>query len=582
MIDASAEGDSVWVAAGQYKPNTYPLGCPECINSRFYTFFVKVGLHLFGNFAGTETDISQRDFSGSTTVLSGDLNGDDSVNGSFTEFEINGNTENIYHVLTVAVISSSNLPVTIDGFTIKGGNANGNDNYLINNISVTKFEGGGIFTRNQLTTITNCYIYHNSAKYGAGIFSYSQNTIINNNIIASNKANVRGGGIATDETINTISNNSIIGNSGFYDGGGIYCYNSESDYINNEISGNASEYDGGGISFLEGTNNIINNTISNNYAGQKGGAINTIYGTNTIKDNIIANNTANIDGGGLYFSTGINLVVNNVIYNNTGETHGGGMYISNSTIALTNNTIVRNSSNFSGGGIHAVNGTINYTNNIFWGNLKNSANNIASADVHFYYGTKTFKNNLFQLDSTLYTGINYSLGVNSQGNLFAQNPLFLNIDNPQGIDQLYFTEDDGLRLQTNSPALNAGILIDAPETDILGTIRDTQPDLGAYENGVPVGIQPITDSKPTVTLHAYPNPTSDAITFTFTTPIIESSSLLLYSIDGRNITSLYKSTTQAGETNTVTIDTTAFTPGTYCAVLRCRTGLAQHRTIIIK
>ena len=106
MINESADGDSVWVAAGVYKPNSYPTNCIGCYSVKHYTFFVKAGVQLFGNFNGTETAGSQRDFSTNTTVLSGDLNGDDSVNGSFTEFEINGNTENIYHVLTVAVIST--------------------------------------------------------------------------------------------------------------------------------------------------------------------------------------------------------------------------------------------------------------------------------------------------------------------------------------------------------------------------------------------------------------------------------------------------------------------------------------------
>ncbi len=78
---------------------------------------------MFGNFNGTETDISQRDFGSDTTMLNGDLNDDDEVNGGFADLTITGNNENVYHVLTVADISFGNIPVTIDGFTIKGGNA---------------------------------------------------------------------------------------------------------------------------------------------------------------------------------------------------------------------------------------------------------------------------------------------------------------------------------------------------------------------------------------------------------------------------------------------------------------------------
>ncbi len=41
MIDASAPGDSVWVATGEYKPNSYPANCIGCGNSKYYTFLLK-------------------------------------------------------------------------------------------------------------------------------------------------------------------------------------------------------------------------------------------------------------------------------------------------------------------------------------------------------------------------------------------------------------------------------------------------------------------------------------------------------------------------------------------------------------
>ncbi len=113
MINESADGDSVWVAAGEYKPNSFPPNCVGCENSRHYTFYVKDGVRLFGNFNGTETNINQRDFSGNTTFLSGDLNGDDVVTGSFIDLEITGNEENVYHVVLVTDMTGGNIPVTI-------------------------------------------------------------------------------------------------------------------------------------------------------------------------------------------------------------------------------------------------------------------------------------------------------------------------------------------------------------------------------------------------------------------------------------------------------------------------------------
>ncbi len=124
MINASSQGDSVWVAAGEYKPNSYPPECPDCTNSRYYTFYIKDGVSLFGNFNGTEIDITQRDFGINTTFLSGDFNNDDVMIDSTLYKYIANNDENAYHVILVSDISAGNLPVTIDGFTIKGGNAN--------------------------------------------------------------------------------------------------------------------------------------------------------------------------------------------------------------------------------------------------------------------------------------------------------------------------------------------------------------------------------------------------------------------------------------------------------------------------
>ena len=188
MINASSQGDSVWVAAGEYKPNSFPPNCVGCENSRFYTFYVKDGIRLFGNFDGTETDIAQRDFSGNTTFLSGDLNGDDIVIGGFIDLTITNNVENVLHVILISDTSSENLPVTVDGFTIKGGNASYDLFYIVNGMIIRKDKGGGIFAVNQFLIITNCFIVNNFAQMGGGIYCTSQNTIITNNIIANNIA----------------------------------------------------------------------------------------------------------------------------------------------------------------------------------------------------------------------------------------------------------------------------------------------------------------------------------------------------------------------------------------------------------
>jgi hypothetical protein len=581
MINESAITDSVWVAAGEYKPNSYPANCIGCDNSRHYSFWIKGGVRLFGNFNGTETDISQRDFSNNATILNGDLNDDDVVSGSFPDLEITGNDENVFHVILVSDMNTVVYKVVMDGFTIKNGNANIPSYYNVNGNLVTRNEGGGIYVQNQYNLTTNCMIINNSALFGGGFNSYANITTISNSIITNNISAMHGGGIYFHNIMGQILNNSLIENISLNSGGAVYSVGVDNEIRNNEIIRNSSGNDGGGLCLLGGSSIVFQNIITDNFAANNGGAIYQDFNYISIRENIIAHNRSGISGGGLHLTYSTKNVKNNIIYNNSAEMYGGGLYISNASGYITNNTIVGNSTNSNGGGIYVNNG-INYIiNNVFCDNWLNTEQNVLSADLFLNGGTHTFQSNMLQLESTLYTGANYSLGATAQGNLFAQNPEFVNITNPQGEDFIYYTHDDGFRLQTNSPAINAGTTFLAPEIDILGTVRDSLPDIGAYEYEDVVGIHPNTNSQPTATLNAYPNPATDAITFTFTTPTTNNLILLLYAIDGQNITSLYKGTTQAGQTNTLTIDTKGFTPGTYCAVLRCGNGLAEHRTIVV-
>ncbi|QQS29861.1 MAG: right-handed parallel beta-helix repeat-containing protein [Sphingobacteriales bacterium] len=582
MINASSAGDSVWVAAGEYKPNSYPANCVGCNDSRHYSFWIKGGIRLFGNFVGTETDITQRDFSGNTTILNGDLNGDDIVSSSFPNLEISGNDENVYHVILVSDINTVAFKVIIDGFTIKNGNSNIPSAYTVNGNMVTMNEGGGIYVQNQQNLTTNCVIINNSALFGGGVNSYAYFTTISNNIIVNNISVMHGGGIHFNNITGQILNNSIIGNLALNRGGAVYSIGVNTEIGYNEIVGNNSGNDGGGLCIRGGTSLVYLNVITDNYAANNGGAIFHELNSITIRKNIIAYNAVGISGGGLYLSFDSKTVENNVIYNNSAEMNGGGLYIDATSNFVTNNTIIENIANNKGGGIYVNAGSNNIRNNIFSDNWLNTEQNVISTDLFLNGGTNTFQNNILQLDSTLYTGTNYNLGATAQGNLFAQDPMFLNNTTPEGEDLIYFTGDDGLRLQTNSPAINAGTLINAPTTDILGTFRDTQPDIGAYEHGVFVGIQPNQNGKPTISLDAFPNPATESITFTFTTPTTDITSLILYAIDGKNKVSLYKGTTQANETNTVIVYTNNYTPGIYCAALRCGTGMVEHRTIIIK
>ncbi|MDR0843773.1 MAG: hypothetical protein LBN71_00995, partial [Tannerella sp.] len=99
VINASAPGDTVWVAAGTYTPNR-PADNLTAISpgNRTNAFVVKEDIHLFGGFAGTETELAQR-----TDAASGATNRALSVLAG----------DNVYHVIIFVRTDGA----TLDGFT---------------------------------------------------------------------------------------------------------------------------------------------------------------------------------------------------------------------------------------------------------------------------------------------------------------------------------------------------------------------------------------------------------------------------------------------------------------------------------
>ena len=112
MINASANGDEVWVASGTYLPTLDVAGNGTPSDNRNKTFLLKSGVSVYGGFAGTETTLAAGNWTTNTTILSGDLGSVSNIN------------DNAYHV----VLAAGLLAVTnLDGFTITGGNVNKSD-----------------------------------------------------------------------------------------------------------------------------------------------------------------------------------------------------------------------------------------------------------------------------------------------------------------------------------------------------------------------------------------------------------------------------------------------------------------------
>ena len=215
-------------------------------------FTVKSGVKLYGGFAGTETNVNQRETLGKAyqmkyrSVLSGDINGDDEVdpnNFIFPENTTRG--DNAKHVLVLNAFRNSSdnsndnsLSTVVDGLTIAGGHA-------------TDF-GGGIYVKGDVNnsvpySIDRCYLLNNFGLKGGAIY-----------VEASVKAT------ATLSTINqcVVYNNvagTIIGKEN--EGGGIYLAGA-GNIVNSSIFNNEN----GGV-VLSKDANLVNSTVARNTGG---------------------------------------------------------------------------------------------------------------------------------------------------------------------------------------------------------------------------------------------------------------------------------------------------------------------------
>jgi hypothetical protein len=434
--------EEIWVAAGTYKPSAYPQGCSGCATARDYTFHLRDGLKIYGGFAGTETSITARNIAANPTILSGDI-------GTLEDA-----TDNAYHVVLASAAETTGIGMTIDGFSITGGNADVSSVIIVNGYNVFRDLGGGIYATHGTNTLTNNTLYNNSANY-------------------------RGGGVYTYYGTNTLTNNTLHNNSA-YNGGGIYTDDGTNNLTNNTLHNNTADY-GGGISTYYGTNTLTNNTLYNNTANNKGGGISTYYGTNTLTNNTLYNNSAEY-GGGIYTLYGTNTLTNNTLYNNTAY-DGGGVFTIFGTNTLTNNTLYNNSANNKGGGVFTEYSTNTLKNNLFWANQKAGSSTSPGADYEnssTFPASNTFENNILQLPNST-TNYPTTGGTTYTNNIYATDPLLINPADPDGADNTHRTADDGLVVLSHSSAVDNGTSTGSPVEDIIGATRSTLPDIGAYE-----------------------------------------------------------------------------------------------------
>ncbi|MDO8629762.1 MAG: right-handed parallel beta-helix repeat-containing protein, partial [Phycisphaerales bacterium] len=264
-LAAAQSGDQIWVAAGRYVGN----------------FTLALGVELYGGFAGTESELTQRDWTANPTILDGDATG--------------------------SVVTSPSWATTttrIDGFTITNGSAS--------------HYGGGLYLYYSSPSIANNTITGNSAPSGGGLYLYHSSATIANNTIAANGTyyNGGGGGLYLENSTPTIANNTIIVNSAG-SGSGLFLRTSSPTIADNTITGNSAEFDGGGLCLFHSSATIANNTITGNCA-EIGGGLCLDSSSPTVANNTITGNSAGY-GGGLWLYNSSPTIGNTIVaFNSSG------------------------------------------------------------------------------------------------------------------------------------------------------------------------------------------------------------------------------------------------------------------------
>jgi predicted outer membrane repeat protein len=300
----------IWVAAGAYLPTT-PGG------SYTVSFVIAPGTAVYGGFAGSETERTQRNLNSNVSTLSGDIG----VAGVATD-----NSHNIVR-MTGTVGNTITASTVLDGFTISGAYQGGS--------------GGGMYCNgsgagNECSpTLANLQFINNYAVYGGGLYNDGHNS-----------------GKSSPHLTNVTFKNNVVVNEGgamYNDGSG-----GESSPVLNGVtfSGNTTDNDIGGAMEDYGNSNpvLTNVTFSGNGSNLApngivtwntgyGGAIAIIGGSPVLNNVTFSGNSASVFGGAIYNKAGAVLLSNTILWGDSTAGTGPEIYQGTGTTAISSSVI---------------------------------------------------------------------------------------------------------------------------------------------------------------------------------------------------------------------------------------------------
>lgn len=269
-LEKAKDGDEIWVAGGTYTPHA---------TDRTVSFQLKKNVSVYGGFAGTETDLAQRDFRKNPTVLSGNIGRGDK-------------TKN-----TATILKGADGAV-LDGFTVSDAYATDKPrmHLLPSDIQKNDMEvGGGMRNFKVSPVVRNCIFKNNFSPKGGAVYNVQD------------------------------------------------AHASQAQFINVEFTGNTAQIRGGAVSNDLGAMPIfINCRFTGNRCGDKGGAVYNDFAASPVLLNCLIQSNGAVSAGGIGNDGGSSpLLVNVTITDNEASAgFGGGLY---QGTGANNNTILINS-----------------------------------------------------------------------------------------------------------------------------------------------------------------------------------------------------------------------------------------------
>ncbi|MCG8406940.1 MAG: right-handed parallel beta-helix repeat-containing protein [Phycisphaerales bacterium] len=413
------------------------LGEAELPNAAIDEIWVAAGRYTPDSAAGRDATF---ELINNVRIYGGFLNGsefadrDPDLNETVLSGDLAGDDEpgfanNTENSYHVVTADGKDATAVLDGFVIEGGNADLQPHYY----------GGGIRMIGGYATIANCVIRSNTCLlYGAGIYlSFASDEIAT---------------ISDCRFENNVTTNGL--------GGGMYTDNighvilTRCDFVENVAAF------GGGVTLLSPRGTLTNCRFFKNTASSFAGGLFAIPDNpapTSLVNCMFSGNEAVNGGGGISMGVGIVDLINCTLSQNTTAQSDGG------------------------GGVYVSSGTVNATNTIFWENIADGAMD-EKAQLNRFESPSA----VISIIDSIVQGWTGALG----GTGFHADPQFVDSDGP---DNIIGTEDDNLRLQAGSPAIDVGsdaaITATGITVDLDGGPRildgdgdqTATVDLGAYE-----------------------------------------------------------------------------------------------------